>query len=228
MKDLQRVGGMAGFIAAATVVVGLGMFATLLTDYTTGDPTTGESVAFLADNEASIFIWNLVTLIVFSLALVPFALALRERLKPGSPALMNTATAFGLIWAGLLLAGGMVLNVSSATIVDLHNTDPAQAESLWLAVDSVANGLTGGMEIVGSVWVLVASLAVLRTAVLPRAAGYLGLVMAVAGLATIVPALEAVGAVFGLGLIVWFAWLGTVMLRPPTKASTAATVADRH
>lgn len=228
MKDLQRVGGMAGFIAAATVVIGLGMFATLLTDYTTGDPTTGESVAFLADNEASIFIWNLVTLIVFSLALVPFALALHERLKAGSPALMNTATAFGVIWAGLLLAGGMILNVSSATIVDLHSTDPAQAESLWLAVDSVANGLTGGMEIVGSVWVLVASLAALRTAVLPRAVGYLGLVMAVAGLATIVPALEAVGAVFGLGLIVWFAWLGTIMLRPPAKASTAATLADRR
>lgn len=41
----------------------------------------------------------------------------------------------------------------------------------------------------------------------------LGVVSGIAGLITIIPPLEAVGAVFGLGLIVWFAWLGTILLR---------------
>jgi hypothetical protein len=42
---------------------------------------------------------------------------------------------------------------------------------------------------------------------------YLGVVMAVAGLLTIVPALEDVGIGFGLGLIVWLGWVGAILLR---------------
>ena len=170
-------------------------------------------MAFLADNQASIYIWNLITLILFSIILVPLALALYERLKAGSPAIAQTATGFGLIWAGLLIAAGMVINIGSGAVVDLFEEGSAQAESLWLAIDSVGNGLSGGMEIAGPIWVLLVSLAALRAGVLPKALNYLGVVMAVAGLITIVPALETVGAVFGLGLIVWLAWLGIVMYR---------------
>jgi uncharacterized membrane protein YidH (DUF202 family) len=226
VRDLQKTGGVAGLIAAGTIVIGLGMFATLLTDYTIGDPTTAESVAFLADNEATIFAWNAITLIVFGIALVPFAFALYERVKPGSPILATTATVFAFIWAGLLLASGMILNVASGTIVDLHNTDPAQAETLWLGVDTVANGMSGGMEIVGSIWVLLTSLAALRPGAAPKALGYLGIVMAATGLATVIPALEAIGAVFGLGLIIWFAWHGTLMVREPSATAAPSVLAD--
>ena len=217
-KSIERTGGIAALIAAATVVVGLGMFAFFLSDYTTGDPTPGESVAFLADNHAAMYIWNLITLIVFSIVLVVVALALHHRLKIAR-SLAQMATAFGLIWAGLLVAAGMVLNIGFGTVVDLHGTNPAQAESVWLAVDSVGNGLSGGMEIFGPIWVLLVSWAGLRTGVLPKALNYLGVVMAVAGLATIIPALEAVGAIFGLGLIVWLSWVGLVMLRSSSTIS---------
>jgi hypothetical protein len=219
-KNVEKTGGIAALIAAATVVVGLGMFAFFLSDYTTGDPTPGESVAFLADNHAAMYIWNLITLIVYSVLLVVVALALYQRLKTGSRSMAQTATVFGLIWAGLLVAAGMVLNIGFGTVVDLYGTDPAQAESVWLAVDSVGNGLSGGMEIFGPIWVLLVSWAALRTGVLPKPLNYLGVVMAVAGLATIIPALEAVGAIFGLGLIVWLAWVGVVMYRgTPSEAS---------
>jgi len=217
-KSIERTGGIAALIAAATVVVGLGMFAFFLSDYTTGDPTPGESVAFLADNHAAMYIWNLVTLIGFSIVLVVVALAVYQRLKIAR-SLAQMATAFGLIWAGLLVAAGMVLNIGFGTVVDLHGTNPAQAESVWLAVDSVGNGLSGGMEIFGPIWVLLVSWAGLRTGVLPKALNYLGVVMAVAGLATIIPALEAVGAIFGLGLIVWLSWVGIVMLRSSSTIS---------
>ena len=57
------------------------------------------------------------------------------------------------------------------------------------------------------------SWAALRAGGLPRALNYLGMVLGASGLLTVVPVLEVLGAVFGLGLIVWFAWLGIVMLR---------------
>ena len=221
MQDRQRVGGVAALVEAATIVVGIGMFATMLSDYATGDPTPGESVEFLVDNEAALYVWQLITLIVFSIVLVPLTLALHERLKAGSPALTQTATAFGLIWAGLLLAGGMIANIAVGTVADLATTDAAQAEAVWSSLDSVQNGLTGGFEIAGSIWIILVSWAALQSGTLPRSLNYLGLVSGAAGLVTVVPPLEEVGLIFGLGLIVWFVWLGVVMLRTdPQPART--------
>jgi hypothetical protein len=213
-NQTQKTGAIAAFVAAATFVFGIALFATTLTDYTTGDPTPEESVAFLVDHQAALYIWNLVIFIVFGIALVPVVLALRERLKTRSPSVAQAAGAFGLIWAGLVLAAGMVSNIAIGTVADLHDTDPAGAEPVWSALDSVQNGLGGGNEIAGGVWVLLVSWAALKTTALPRGLNYLGLVAGAAGLVTVIPALEDVGAVFGIGLIVWFVWLGVILLRP--------------
>lgn len=209
----QRVGGVAALIEAATFVFGIVMFVTMLSDYTTGDPTPGESVEFLADNQTALYIWNIVIFIVFGVALVPLVLALYNRLAARTPALAQASAAFGLVWAGLVLAAGMVTNIGIGTVADLNDTDPARAETVWSALDSVQNGLGGGNEIAGGVWVLLVSVGAIRTAALPRALNYLGIISGVAGLVTVVPPLEEVGAVFGLGLIVWFGWLGTFLVR---------------
>jgi len=211
--ERQRIGGSAALAAAATIVVGLGMFFTVLSDYTADDITTSESVAFVADNQAMLYIWNLITLVIFSALLVVVTLALHERLVMGARPLAQASTAFGLIWAGLLMASGMVLNVGFDAVTSLFETNTAQAESLFLSVDTVGNGLGGGMEIVGSIWILIVSLAGLKARALPPALCYLGFLMAASGLVTMVPALEAVGAIFGLGLIIWFAWIGMILLK---------------
>jgi len=46
-----------------------------------------------------------------------------------------------------------------------------------------------------------------------RVLNYLGLVIGVAGILTVIPPLGELGAIFGLGFIVWFAWAGIVMVR---------------
>ena len=213
MNDLQKMGGVAALIEAATFVVGIALAFTILAPYATGDLDPGQTVAFLADNGAILYLWNLIIYVLFGVFLVVLVLALYERLKAGSPAMAQTAFAFGLIWAGLVIASGMVFNIGLGTVVDLYSEDPAQAAAVWLAIASVQDGLGGGNEVVGGLWVLLVSWAALRAGGLPSALNYLGMVIGVSGLLTIVPALEVLGAVFGLGLIVWFAWLGIVMLR---------------
>jgi hypothetical protein len=52
-----------------------------------------------------------------------------------------------------------------------------------------------------------------RTRELPRALSFLGIVLGAAGILTVVPPLEPAAFLYGLGLIVWFVWLGIVMLR---------------
>jgi hypothetical protein len=51
MRDLQKIGGAAALIEAATYVIGLGLFFTFLAPYYgSDDPDLGQFVAFLAAN----------------------------------------------------------------------------------------------------------------------------------------------------------------------------------
>lgn len=214
-RTIQQVGGLAALVEAGTFIVGIVMFATMLSDYTSGDPTPAESVAFLADNQGALRIWYMVTLILFGIVLVPLALAINDRLSDRTPTLAKTATAFGLVWSGLVLAGGMVANIGIGTVADLAETNPAAAESVWSSVDAVLNGLTGGNEVTGAVWVLVISIAAFGSGALPRSLNTLGVVSGVAGLITVAPGMELFEMVFGVGLITWFVELGIVMIRKP-------------
>ena len=84
-------------------------------------------------------------------------LALYERLKGRSPALMQTATAFGLIWAGLIIASGNLMLRNIGVVATIFGNDPAQAAATWTALEAVENGITSGNELVGSLWVLLLS-----------------------------------------------------------------------
>lgn len=225
MINPRQLGGISALVAAGTFVFGIALFATSLSDYTTGDPSTAESVAFVQDNQTALYIWNLVIFIIFGIALVPLVVALHERLHEHAPTLAQVARAFGMIWAGLVIAAGMIANLALGTVDDLAGTDQAQAEAVWSALDAVQNGIGGGNEIVGAVWVLLISWIAFRSKALPAALNYLAIASGVAGILTIIPALEAAGAVFGIGLIVWFAWLGVVLLREhePIAEQTAMT-----
>lgn len=212
MNDLQKLGGIAALYEAVAYVVGI-VFFIVVVDYAgVVDPV--QKVALLMDNQAAMHLITLIIYVVFGVALVVLALALHEQLKADALAMMSTATAFGLIWAGLVIASGMIFIIGMETVVDLYGQDPAQAATVWSAIDPVFEGLSGGVELVGGLWVLLVSWAALQTGGLPRVLNYFGLVIGVAGIITVVPTLGELGAmVFGLGQIVWFVWLGIDMLR---------------
>ena len=219
MNDLQKLGGIAALYEAVAYVVGI-VFFIVVVDYAgVVDPV--QKVALLMDNQAAMHLITLIIYVVFGVALVVLALALHEQLKADALAMMSTATAFGLIWAGLVIASGMIFIIGMETVVDLYGQDPAQAATVWSAIDPVFEGLGGGVELVGGLWVLLVSWAALQTGGLSRALNYFGLMIGVAGIITVVPALGELGAmVFGLGQIVWFVWLGIDMLR--SSSSVAA------
>jgi hypothetical protein len=220
MKNLQKMGGIAALYEAAVYVLGM-MYFLLVVDYpSVVDPV--QKVALLVDNQAIMYTMYLLLYVVFGIFLVVLALALYERLRAGSPAIMQVATAIGLIWACVVIASAYVFNIGMDTVVDLYGKDPAQAVTVWLAIESVSMGLGGAKgEILGGVWVLLASWAALRAGGLPRALNYLGVVIGVAGIVSAVPALGelGLGVIFGLGQIPWFVWLGIVTLRDRTGAA---------
>ncbi len=219
MKKLQKIGGIAAlFLAAAYLIAMVGY---LLVLGTLADVDPVQQVASLVDNQAFIYILNLIAYVFAGFFMVVLALALYERLKAGSPAMAQTATAIGLIWATVIIASGMIRNFGMGIVVDLYSTDPAQAATVWLAIDSVFEGLGGGSgEVLGGPWVLLVSWAALRAGELPKALNYLGVVLGVAGILSTIPALFLMLAlIFGMGKIVWLIWLGIVMLRSKTSAA---------
>jgi hypothetical protein len=215
LQDARRAGGVAALVAAATFVVGFALFVSVLADYTTGGQRPADSVDFLVDHQLTFHVWNLVIYLVFGVALVVLVLVLHGELRATHALRTSVATALGLVWVGLVLAAGMVANVGLAAIVDLNEDDPGQAASLWSALDAVQNGLGGGNELVGGLWVVLVSWTAIRARVFPAALGYLGVVTGAAGTLTVLPGLEAAGAVFGLGLIAWFTWVGLLLVRRP-------------
>lgn len=211
-NGLQQMGGIAGIIAAITFIIGFIFLVTTLAPLVSGELTAVETVEFLQSNQTLYYVWNLIIYVLFGIVQAVLTLALYERLKSARPAIAQIAAVLGLVWSGLVIASGMVSNVGASTVINLYASDPALAGTIWTAVNTVSNGLGGGNEIVGGLWVLLVSWVALRD-VLPKALNYLGIIVGVAGIVTLVPALTEVGAIFGLGIIVWYIWVGVVLLR---------------
>lgn len=219
MKTLQKVGGLSALYMAAAHLIGIVIFLVVLDYLSITDPA--QKVALNVEKQTVIFSTNLLMYVFFGFALIVLSLALYDRMKSGAPALMQVALAIGIIWAGSLIASGMVANAGLATIVPLYAKDPVQAALTWQGIEAMAGGLgNANGEILGGPLTLLVSLAALRTGGLPKGLNILGLLVGAVGIITIIPALNAMTGVFGLGQIMWFIWLGIVLLRnSPVRAS---------
>jgi hypothetical protein len=212
MNKLQKTGGFAALYMALAYLVGMAGF--LLVVNVSGVEEPVAQVALMAENQAFLHIMHLAIYVVWAFFLVVLALALYERLKDGSPALVQTATVFGMIWATVIISSGMIYIIGMESVVNLFDKDPAQAATIWVAIDSITQGLGGSNEILGGIWTLLLSWAALKSGLLPRFLNYLGIVIGVAGLASIVPATaELFIFIYAIPQIVWFIWIGIVLIR---------------
>ena len=212
MKTLQKFGGFAALYQAAAYLIGLVLFLVVLQSPGITDPA--KRVALLIEQQMVIFSTNLLMYVFFGVFLIVLALALYDRLRAGAPALMQVGTALGIIWAGSLIASGMVSNAGIDPVVALYATDPAQAALTWQGIETVASGLgNGNGEILGGLWTLLVGVSALRTGGLPKGLSILGLLVGAVGIISIFPGLTGLVGIFGLGQLIWFVWLGIGLLR---------------
>lgn len=120
---------MAALVLAAAHLIGMVLFLVVLDYPSITDPA--QKVALLVDMQLVIFATNLLMYVFFGLFLIVLALALYDRLQPGTPALMQVATVIGIIWVGALIASGMVANAGIAPVVARYAQAPAQAAATW-------------------------------------------------------------------------------------------------
>ena len=209
MSSLQKIGGVAALFQA-TIYISAFVFFGAFWDYPVS-ADDAQKLVFLTDNQSTLSIVNLTMYVAFGLLLAILVLATHQRLKTKAPVLSQTASVFGIIWVGLVIASGMIANIGLAAAIDLSATNAEQAMTLWIIINTIVEGLGGGNEVVGGLWVLLLSIAGLKTIALPKLLNWFGLFIGTVGILTIYPA-EVLTEIFGVSQIVWFSWLGAVML----------------
>ncbi len=215
IKNLQKIGGIAALGHTAALMVGMVLSFTLM--FPLLDAAPGQALKFLTENQTLVYLWNLIVNWGTTITLVIMLLALYKRLKAGSPVLLKTATVFGFIWAGLIIATGNLMLHHFGVVANLFGNEPAQAAA-WTAL-------------MRSLWVLLLSLAALRTGGLSRASSYLGVFLGIIGILTMIPAsAEIMFMIFGPGMMVWSALVAIVMLRHSVvvTAQQADTFVPHH
>lgn len=212
MKALYKIGGSAALAQAAIYIFGFILLIGSLNPEASS-LSINERLAFLSSNQALYQLWIFVIYVLFGVVLVFLSFALYGILKAKQPILSGIAVIFGYIWSVLVIASGMITNIGLEAALAQQPKNIQQASQLWLTIETLQNGLGGGVEVVGGIWVLLVTLAGLKAHQLPKVMHWLGLLVGLAGILTVIPGLGDLGAVFGLLQIVWFAWLGIVLLK---------------
>ncbi|MDL1944902.1 DUF4386 family protein [Chloroflexi bacterium CFX2] len=214
MKTLQKVGGISALVCAGTYILAMALLTTVLTPMADESLPFDQFIAFFLPHQTIIFIWHFSMYLVNGAFLTLLTLALYQHLKTDAPTLALVSACFGLFWTGLIFADGFITLNGWEVVGRLASTDPAQAASLRLVVDTVTIGLDHSDRFLGCLWVLLTSWAALRTGQLSKPLNFLGLALGIAGIvSSVAPALNALGYAFGVGVIVWWIWLGIVLLR---------------
>lgn len=185
-----------------------------------------DKIRFIADNRLLISLGYSSGYLLLGVFLLITVQALQQKMQLANSNLLNTGSWFGIIWVMLMLASGMVQLVGIDTMLRLHAKGSPQAEALFYSYNTIVNGLGGGIELVGGLWVLLVSIAGLRHRRLSAGLHWLGIVVGVFGVLTLLPLtvfneLAGMKDLFGLSQIIWFIWLG-ITLKPTSK------VANKH
>jgi hypothetical protein len=204
IKNLQKIGGIAALGHTASLVVGMVLSFTLM--FPLLDAAPDQAQKFLDGNQVLVHLWKVSVDWGSAITLSIMLLALYEQLKLGASILMRAAVVFGLLWAGLTIGAGNLNLHNFGVVANLWGSIPAQVAA-WTAL-------------VRSLWVLLLSLAIVRTGEFTRALGYLGVFLGIVGSLTMIPALaEVMFMIFGPGMMAWSAWVGIVMLSHNTAVT---------
>lgn len=208
----QKIGGAAALYLALALIAAMPYFL-LVVDYPSAT-TAADKVALVVAHYGSLYAVYLASYVLFGFAVALLALTLYDRMDGHASVAVRIATAAGLLWSVALVFSGMVTTYGMTTILELHKTDGVASVQAWQAIEPVALALGGaGGELLGGLWVLLVSLVALRTGAFPKPVVWLGLLIGLVGLVSIVPALSSATIAFGLLEIFWFLSVGWVLLK---------------
>ena len=215
-KTLQKLGGFCSISLGLIYIIAFIVYGGILA-YPKADATDIERVNFLSENYVMLSTTNLISYVLFGILLAVLVVSIHQKIKDNLPNFSILASVFGVIWVGLVIASGMIANIGLNSVIKIGIEEPQKAISIWRSTVIVSEGLGGGNEIVGAIWVLLLSIAALKYSFFSKPLNFLGLLVALAGILTILP-FVVFKEIFGISQIVWFVWIGIAMIRKPHKS----------
>lgn len=163
MEQLRTLGGLAAIYLGIAYATGIGLFLVVLD--LPSITTAAQKLELLAENTLLFHVMHLAIYVIFGVVLTFFVFALYETLKDAAPLSTRLASVFGFIWAGLLIASGMVTIAGIGPTLQLMQSDPSAAALYWSGVETIADGIGLGQgEILGGLVTLIFSWVALRGA----------------------------------------------------------------
>ena len=205
MKKIDLVSGMAS-LCLSLIYIGAFIYFGLFSNYPY-EASTSEQIAYLSTHHFSVASIYFLIYVVFGVVLSVLVLGLHEKCFSSSGLLRKLSTLFGVIWVGFVIASGMISVIGLNAVVDLSGTDVDRAFETWMIVMLLTESLGGGNELLGGLWVLLASICNLSAKIFNKPLNYLGIFVGAAGIATVYPA-EIFTEIFGFSQIIWFIFLG--------------------
>lgn len=175
--------------------------------------TIGDKVAYIVTQEFNLSLAYIIGYLVFGSLLLIAVQTTYNQLNTTTSQLLKYASAFGFIWVVLMMCSGMIAVVGLNTMVKLHGQGSLHAETLFLIYTTVVNGLGGGIELVGALWVFLISLHGLKSSQMSQALNLFGLVVGITGILTLYQAVPEFKDAFGILQIVWFVLMGLTLLK---------------
>lgn len=150
--------------------------------------------------------------LLFGVLLAILLQALQHALPDRHSAVAGLAERFGNVWVMLMMASGMAALIGLDITLRLVDSEPEQAVALYHSRSLLTEALGGGIELVGGFWVLLFSIAGLQQQRFARPLHLLGLLVGSLGILTVLHTLPYLKEAFGLLQLIWFIWLGMVLL----------------
>lgn len=210
MRSANNVTGIAALALSFIYISAFVYYGTFWSFPHESDAQT--KMAFIAQHQTITSVFLFITYILFGLVLSMLVAGTSRILGNASEILKSVTTAFGYLWVGLVIASGMIAISGVTYAIDIAHTDAQKALDAWTILMTIAQSIGGDNEIVGAVWVILVSVLALKADVLSKNLNYLGIVVGLAGVATISP-LIIFKELFGVSQIIWFFWLGVCILR---------------
>lgn len=212
-KGFQKLGGYCSILLGLIYILAFIIYGGVI-DYPNANATYSERINFLSDNYQILSIMNFISYVLFGILLTILVVSIHKRIKDYFPSLSLLTSAFGIIWVGLVIASGMIANIGLKSIIGIGIDQPEKAITIWSSISIVTEGLGGGNEIVGGIWVLLLSIVTFKSSLFSKSLNILGLFVGFAGILTILP-YDLFKEIFGISQIIWFIWIGISMIRKP-------------
>jgi hypothetical protein len=164
----ERTGGLAGILAGLTFLFGMVFYLALLTEVQFGNLSADitSQLIYLQEHSGFLYTWYFVIYLVFGFALLNMQFGL-SALVPRTT-LSQAASLVAYLWAGLVISAGLVATVGHNMVITLAQAHPELAPGAFVSLHIVVNGLGGGNELVGGVWLILVFFCLTAEAVIAR------------------------------------------------------------